>query len=145
MFPIVRPRMLIRKSLVLVVAVTSSAAVVAQDQVARPTFKAAVGLVQLDVSVLDGKRQPIRGLQAADFTVLEDGKPRPIRLVEAIDVPPRPAATGVPLTADKRDALELADNGVSTNQIGNEDGRLVFILMDRTIPTGQPVTSAVFV
>ncbi len=40
-----------------------------------------VDAVQLDVSVLDKERRPVRGLTAADFTVLEDGKPRGDRCI----------------------------------------------------------------
>lgn len=39
-------------------------------------FRAAVDLVQLDVSVLDRDRRPVRGLTAADFTILENGRAR---------------------------------------------------------------------
>ena len=42
-----------------------------------PTFRTGVDAVQLDVSVLDKDRRPVRGLTAADFTVLENSKPRP--------------------------------------------------------------------
>src|SRR5260221_7191923 len=108
----------------LLFCLASSAALVAQDQGTRPSFKAAIGLVQIDVSVLAGKRQPIRGLQASDFTVLEDGQPRPIRVFEAIDLPPRAAPADLPLADDKGDAGALAGNGVATNQIGDQDGRL---------------------
>lgn len=51
------------------------------------TFRSGVELVRLDVSVLDRNRMPIRGLTAADFTVLEDGKPQPIVGFDAIDLP----------------------------------------------------------
>ena len=34
-----------------------------------PTFRAGVDVVQLDVSVLDKNRRPVRGLTAADFTL----------------------------------------------------------------------------
>ena len=129
------PAAIPRRSATLFVLAVSTAALLAQDQPSRPSFKAAVGLVQIDVSVLDGKRQPIRGLQASDFTVLEDGKPRPIRVFEAIDLPPRAPQVDAALAGD-------AGSSVATNQVGNEDGRLVFILMDRTIPFGQPVIAA---
>ena len=61
----------------------------------RPTFRAGVDAVQLDVSVLDKERRPIRGLTAADFTVLEDGKPRAIVAFSAIELPPMPADVAV--------------------------------------------------
>src|SRR5205823_1387214 len=44
----------------------------------QPTFRAGVDVIRLDVSVLDKNRQPIRGLTAADFTILENGKPQRI-------------------------------------------------------------------
>ncbi len=52
-----------------------------------PTFRSRVDLVQVDVSVLDKDRQPVRGLTSADFTVLEDGKPQQITIFEPVDVP----------------------------------------------------------
>jgi hypothetical protein len=42
------------------------------------TFRDRVDLVQLDVSVLDRDRRPVRGLTSKDFTVFEDGKPQVI-------------------------------------------------------------------
>ncbi|MEO7191508.1 MAG: hypothetical protein ABI051_10680 [Vicinamibacterales bacterium] len=50
--------------------------VVARTQ--QPAFRAAVDLVDVDVSVLDRNRLPVPALRASDFTVLEDGRPRPI-------------------------------------------------------------------
>ncbi len=51
-----------------------------------PTFRTGVEAVVLDVSVLDKDRRPVRGLTAADFTILEDGKPHDIRTFKAIDM-----------------------------------------------------------
>src|ERR671913_1679168 len=59
-----------------------------------PTFRAAVDAVQLDVSVLDKDRRPVRGLTAADFTVLENGKPRPIVAFSAVELAGSGPATG---------------------------------------------------
>lgn len=118
------------------------AALLAQDQV-RPSFKAGIGLVQIDVSVLDANRRPVRGLRASDFTILEDGQPRPVRVFEAVDLPARrppvvaAAGAGAGVGAESEPVVSVA-----TNQVGDQDGRLVFILMDRTIPTGQPVLAA---
>jgi VWFA-related protein len=103
----------------------------AQERAPQPTFKAGVQLVRLDVSVLDDKRQPVRGLEASDFTVLEDGQPRPIRSFQAVDAAAaRPAMAPIPA------------HTVATNQIGNDTSRLIFILMDRTIPAERPMLVA---
>lgn len=86
----------------------------------RPTFRTSVDAVQLDVSVLDKERRPVRGLTAADFTVLEDGKPREIVAFSAIELPPMPTV-----------ALSGADTvppDVSSND--GPQGRLVVILID---------------
>jgi VWFA-related protein len=81
-----------RRALALLFPAFLTAALAAQQP---PTsFRAGIDLVQLDVSVLDGDRKPIRGLTAADFTVLEDGRPQTIAAFAAVDVPgPEPAST----------------------------------------------------
>ena len=53
-----------------------------------PSFRASVDLIDIDVSVLDKHRRPVQGLTAADFTVLEDGKPRPVVAFTPVDLPP---------------------------------------------------------
>jgi VWFA-related protein len=75
-------------ALILVLAVLPLSAALRQtDPQATPKFKSAVELVVLDVSVLDEKRQPVRGLSADDFTVLEDGRPQAIASFSAVDLP----------------------------------------------------------
>src|SRR5262245_45005625 len=91
---------------VLLAASVAGAGVLAQ-QVAQPSFKAGVQLVRIDVTVLDDKRQPVRGLKASDFTVLEDGQPRPIRAFQAVD---RAAAAATPAIA------ALPSHNVATNR-----------------------------
>lgn len=91
----------------------------------RPAFRSGVDVVQLDVSVLDQHRQPVRGLTAADFTVLEDGQPQRIAAFNAIDVAD-PAPVPTPWLRDV--APDVASNT-------KPDGRLIVILMDdATIP-----------
>jgi VWFA-related protein len=49
-------------------------------------------LTVLDVTATDASGRPVQGLQESDFTILEDGKPQPIRSFEEVveeGVPPR--------------------------------------------------------
>ncbi|HXT68985.1 MAG TPA: VWA domain-containing protein [Vicinamibacterales bacterium] len=43
-----------------------------------PTFRSSVNLILVDVTVRDGKGQPIKDLKATDFEVLENGRPQAI-------------------------------------------------------------------
>src|SRR5215831_1597321 len=116
-------------SCTLIVTIAGSLGI-AQDR-QPPSFKTGVQLVRIDVSVLDEQRRPVRGLQSADFTVLEDGQPRPIRSFQAVDI-----ATAPPPVAP------LPAHNVATNRIGNETGRLLIIMMDRSIPPERPMLIA---
>lgn len=93
-----------------------------------PAFRTGVDVVQIDVTVLDRNRRPVRDLTAADFLVLEDGRPRPIVAFSAVELsaPPdgaAPEAPGLPIRAIPPD--------VTTNAL--PDGRLVVILMDHQL------------
>jgi VWFA-related protein len=117
------------------VCALASADLVAQQQGEPPQFRTGVELVQLDVAVLDDKRQPVRGLTAADFTVFEEGVARPIRAFTAIDLPAR-------TTSAETAWSKTVPPDVVSNQVGEQEGRLVVILMDRTIPVQQPTLVA---
>ena len=114
-------------------AILASAVLLAEEQSERPQFRTGVELLQLDVVVLDNKRQPVRGLTAADFTVLDNGVETPIRAFTPIEL-------ARPRTNEAVWAGDVAPD-VVTNQVGEEDGRLVVILMDRTIPIDQPTVA----
>ena len=88
-----------------------------------PTFRTGVDAVQLDVSVLDKDRRPVRGLTAADFTVLDDGKPRHIVTFSAVELPVLPAPASTPPTGVETIAPDVTGNDLP-------DGRLVVILID---------------
>jgi VWFA-related protein len=85
-----------------------------------PTFRTGVDAIQLDVSVLDKDRKPVRGLTAADFTVLEDGKPREVVAFSAVELPALPEAPS--------SKVATAPPDVTRNDLPM--GRVVVILMD---------------
>src|SRR4051812_35853839 len=91
----------------------------AAQQPPLPIFRTGVDVVQLDVTVLDKDRHPVRGLTADDFTILERGKPQPIVAFSAVDVP-SPAASAAPWIRDA--PLDVVSNA--------ENRRLVTIVMD---------------
>jgi VWFA-related protein len=86
----------------------------------QATFRSGIDLIELDVSVLDRARQPVRGLAAQDFTVLVDGQPRPIYSFRAVDLPP-------PVRYAAAWLREVAPD-VATNT--RPTGRVVVIMID---------------
>jgi VWFA-related protein len=106
-----------------------------------PTFQSGVDVVLLDVSVLDNKRRPVRGLTTDDFTILEDGKPRPIAAFTAVDLPGVAAPADVQRTPAKASWMRDVAADTASNDISGE-GRLVVIMLDRTIELGFPTTAA---
>jgi VWFA-related protein len=107
----------------------------AQAPVPQATFRAGTDLVQVDVSVLDGKRHPVRGLTAGDFTIFEDDQPREIQAFTEVYLPDR---------VQGRDASWMREvpSDVATNQAAQDEGRLIIIVLDRTIPVGEPTITA---
>ena len=91
-----------------------------------PIFKSKVEVVQLDVSVLDKHRQPVRGLTQKDFTILEDGKPQPIVGFATFDVDNAEA----PATGWMRDVRA----GCGDESIYKESRLFVIVMDDALIP-----------
>lgn len=75
-----------RTRALLAVSTLLLASAAAPEPPAVPTtaFPTGVEVVNVDVVVLDQKGQPLEGLQAGDFTVLEDGRPQAVSTFEAV-------------------------------------------------------------
>ena len=93
-----------------------------------PTFRSAIDVVRLDVSVLDKDRRPVRDLVAADFAISVDGAVQPIVAFEAVVMPPREEPTA-PWMRD------VAPD-VKTNALG--EPRLFVIIMDDVLTPPDP-------
>jgi VWFA-related protein len=99
----------------------------------QPVFRADVDLIEMDVSVLDRNRRPVRGLTAADFTVTEDGRPQRIVAVSHVDLAEHDPARSARMRYVTRD---VAANDLS-DQLG--DGRLIAIVFDDVnLPADDP-------
>jgi VWFA-related protein len=88
-----------------------------EPQPPRATFKSAVDLVPVDVSVVDRNGRPVPDLTAQDFTLSVDGKPRQIASAEFISI----AATSEAVPAR---AVEYSSNA------GAAGGRLIMLVVD---------------
>jgi VWFA-related protein len=93
-----------------------------------PTFRDRVDLVQLDVSVLDKDRRPVRGLTSKDFTVFENGKPQVVAFFDPVDIPD-PVPPSAPWIRDV--APDVHSNAEVPEQ------RLFLIAIDDAIFTGD--------
>src|SRR5262245_53499074 len=102
----------------------------------QTTFQARTDVIPVDVSVVDGRGQPLRDLTAADFTVRIDGQPRRILSAEWI-----PLATKETPRTERR----VPDGYASNEQTAG--GRLVVLAIDQpSIPFNamRPVHDALF-
>jgi hypothetical protein len=89
------------------------ALIAAQDQQPpKPTFKSAVDLVPVDVSVIDKSGRPVPDLAAGDFTLTVDGKPRRIASAQFISVD-RAVDSGLPAQPAEYDSNTGAQGGRS--------------------------------
>jgi VWFA-related protein len=104
----------IRRSLTALCGLLATAAVLSGQD--RPTFRAAIEAVQVDVLVTDREGRLVSGLTAADFELLENGKPQAITTFSAVDIP------------IERGERPLAEPDVRTNS--GPEGRIYLIALD---------------
>lgn len=97
---------------------------------APPVFHAGVDLVQVDVSVLDKNRQPVRGLTAADFLVRENGNLQKIETFAAVDLPD--------VTSSTTTWMKRISPDVTTNE--TDERRLFAIVIDDATVQAVPNT-----
>ena len=91
----------------------------AQDSQSIQRFLARTDVVLLDVSVLDRSRHPVRDLTAADFTILEDGKPHTVEYFQQVELPAAPSGSA----AWMRD---VAPDGTAIGTLTSSSGRSAF-------------------
>jgi VWFA-related protein len=87
-----------------------------------PTFRGRIELTQIDVSVQDANRRPVRGLTIDDFELFEDGKPQRIEAFAEVNVPD--AEEGAGWVRDV--ASDVRSNAA-------EDGRVLIFLLDEAM------------
>jgi VWFA-related protein len=105
----------------------------AQSEQRPPVFRSGVELFQLEVTVLDRSRRPVRGLTAEDFTVLDEGAPQRIAQFSEVEVPER---DGPIFAADEIAAPNLTESRFI-------DRRLTAIVLDDFgMPFGNANTPA---
>ena len=99
-----------------------------------PVFRSGVEALPIDVTVVNGRGEPVRDLIAADFTVRLDGKPRRVLSAQWI------AASGDVKSA----AAPLLPEGYASNE-QSAGGRLIVLVIDQpNIPFGdmRPIRQA---
>jgi VWFA-related protein len=93
-----------------------------------PTFRGGIDIVQMDVSVLDKDRRPVKGLTAADFTIVESDEPQPIVEFEEVNIADR----GTVSAPWMRDAgLDVVSNDGATRRV------VLIVMDDANIPVGR--------
>jgi VWFA-related protein len=113
----------VRRTVTSLLVCLAASQIVAQNPV--PQFRSGVDVLQLDVSVLDKSRRPVRGLTQTDFTVEIGGKPAAIVAFTPVTLPSAaPAAPAAWMT-------DVAPDIVS-NQLP-EEGRLIVLLFDQSL------------
>ena len=104
----------------------------------RATFKSAVDLVPVDVSVVDRNGRPVPDLTAQDFTLLVDGKPRQIASAEFISIAATPEAVPARSLEYSSNAGAAGGHGGSAPVLGSP--RVFGAFVGFCPPPGRPAS-----
>ena len=103
------------------------------DTPQQPIFRTGVDVVAVDVRVVDGKGQPVKGLRPEDFVITVDGSPRTTVTAAFLEYPVGDASQGGGSVVPP-----LGAQPVSTNETVRVPGRSVVLFMDEeNIRAGQ--------
>lgn len=103
-----------------------------------PSFRSAVTLVTVDVSVLDGEGKPVPGLAPEDFEIKLNGRVRPVRVltyVQAAGELPSSGAPTVPALArpfegEREGRQTVTNDGVVAAAMREGEDRVFVLLVD---------------
>lgn len=103
-----------------------------------PVYRVSARLVQVDVVVEDNHGQPIQGLSAADFKVMDDGRPQQIRAFE-LHSSSEPASAAVGAAAAAHPALPPNVYSNLPNDASGKAWTIVLFDVLNTAPADQAV------
>jgi VWFA-related protein len=111
-------------ALIALLAQTTSSPGTQSPGTPQASFRGGIDLIQVDVSVLAKDGQPVRGLTQSDFTILEDGRPRPVASFAAVDIAPPAPPPAVWMTEAPPDVTTNDRVGKRVVVIAIDDGSL---------------------
>jgi VWFA-related protein len=111
-------------ALIALLAPTTSSPSTQSPGTPQAGFRGGIELIQVDVSVLAEDGHPVRGLTQSDFTVLEDGRPRPVASFAAVDIAPPSRPPAVWMTEASPDVTTNDRVGKRVVVIAIDDGSL---------------------
>jgi len=102
-------------------------------------FKVTTELVLVDVTVVDRKGAPVKGLKPENFQIFEDNKPQTIKTFDYMDIQAReaqvkeaavfPDELGAGVTPEKEE-IKITQSGAPENMDLAKDRRLIFLFFD---------------
>lgn len=104
-------------------ALSGQTAAPAQPAPTQPVFRSGIGVVRVDVTVMDRRGLPVPGLTAEDFEVREQGVAQKIEWLQYVQV------TGTPAPGDDM-SLEIRSPDHAAQEAARDDVRLLVIFLD---------------